>query len=698
MTSQLASALAAAHAANIIHRDVKPANVIVPRSGIVKLVDFGIAKLMTDTDEKHATAGTIAYMSPEQTREAALDARTDIWSLGVVLYEQLAGQRPFRGESDEVLISAIRNQPPPPLTKFRSEVPVQLARVVERCLQKEPAERYQTAEELCSALREWNTGATRSAHSRAPKIILVSLAVFVAAVLGTWGYSRYTGRSQRVDSAISHRTVSVAVLPLIDSTQTESTRYVTEGLADELRSELSRMRNVMVPSYLSSLPYVGTSKTMSQVASEMAANYVVTGAVRRSNDRERVNLRLVDGKNGRVLWTRELESSPGGRPSIARNATKAIVSKLGVSLTPEEKNRLDHAPTSNPVAYDLYLRGRSVELSGLPRNANAAIPVESIRRAQAFYSQARSLDRSFALARARLAVSHMLSATTYDTTPARRDQGRLEAEVALRMDSLLPEAHEALAAYWKRDGNPQKAIDELQAGLRATPNYIDLIVTMERVFVEAGRWEDGASMAERAMRLDPRTPRAAWQATTMYGRMRRYPEAQRARSRLIEISPHDYEVQVIKGQAYLRWKGSVDTLSAILRRIPPEWDVRGMATFGRYTVLRVQRRYRDALEMLDRAPSDLSRDGLVYHPKDLMRAEMYYGLGELGEARQYYESARRVLVDSLAVHPKDASIHAALGLAYAGLGRKRDAAPPSIAPRGPPAMCPGGRSRPPRPG
>jgi serine/threonine-protein kinase len=666
ITTQLAAALGAAHSAGIIHRDVKPANVIVTKSGSVKLVDFGIAKLIADGDnDTHATAGTVAYMSPEQTRRESLDARTDVWSLGVVLYELLAGQRPFRGDGDAEVVSAIREEQPTQLSALRSDVPAQIAGVIDRCLKKNRQERFASMEDLRDALRASGKGRTRL------KFALITATI--AAVAGVAWFASDAASDRDAPGGSTARKASVAVLPFVSSSAADSIGYLTEGLSEEIRTELTRIPSVAVPDYLSSVPYAVTPKPITRIASEMSADYVVTGKAESAPTGAHVQVFVYSGKDGHALWSGAFDTSTGGAARIGREIAKLILSKIDVRIAPAEQSHLDLLPTKNPVAYELYLRGRYAELAGLPRAFLGAPDAERIREAQAFYTRAKTLDPAFAMARARLAATHMASAMTYDTTQARLEQARLEAETALRLDSLIPDAHDVLARYWSRKGDSKQAVDELERALRRTPNDVRLMASLGARYTEAGRWDDAVSELEAASRIDPRNARALFSRATALGRLRRFAEGQKVFSRLIEVSPTDYDARVIKGQAYLRWKGSADTLDALLQEIPRGWDSGGMVTFGRYTVLRVQRRYREALIMLDSSGSKLSRDGLVYHPASLMRAEIYHDLGDSRKARRNYEIARAVMIDSIAVHPADRSIHAALGLAYAGLGRKREA-------------------------
>jgi serine/threonine-protein kinase len=391
-------------------------------------------------------------------------------------------------------------------------------------------------------------------------------------------------------------------------------------------------------------------------------------------ERLNVDVQLFDAADNRTIWSRRYERPVTQLLTIERDIVRATIDHLGVDLGRAERAMLNRPPTTNARAYDLYLQARDIELRSLPTRLHDRMPVGAIQQAQSLYARARDLDPAFASARAGLARMLMYGATSYDNTQARRDQARLEAEIALRLRPGLAEAHAALAAYWRSgERDLPKAIEQAELAAQALPNSADLHFSLGHVYREAGRWEEAVAQYERAMQLDRRDPQPPIQAAFTYARLRRDEAAMRMFDRAILLAPDDHMVKVIKGHTYLRWKGTADTLAAVLRDVPTAWDPDGMATWARYTVLRVQRRDREALAMLAAAPSTLSRDGLVYQPIALMRAHSYESLGERARARAHYELARSVLVDSLAAHPDDASIRVALALAYAGLGRKADA-------------------------
>lgn len=667
---QLANGLSAAHAIGMIHRDVKPANVMIAPSGRVTLVDFGIAKLATDDDtDRQPIAGTIPYMSPEQTEGKALDARTDIWSLGVILHEMLAGQRPFGGDSDTQVIAAIRSEKPRSIASLRRDLGPGMAAVVARCLEKDRQYRFQSASEFCDALAHLQRAVSRPRKRRTAALAAGIVTLAVASVFSwRYGHAAYVNHAA-MDAPLR----SIAILPFTSTMPGDDGTRFEVAVAEDLRIECGRIRSLTVPSYSSSRKYVPSRTSSTQTAKELHADWVLAGTVNAAAGGVALEVHLMDGRTGTERMSRRYV--PGNlRTDVVRAAVRDLVLVLDIPLTQEQGDQLSRDRTVNARAYEQYLRGLNVELAGTPHAALGKPSPGSIRSAQGFYAQARSLDPGFSSARARLALSHMASAIAYDTTRSRLDQARLEAEAALRREPASPEPHLALAQYWSQLGETDRAIEELKHGLGDTPNNVSLHLAMGMRYLEVGRREEGVAELEHALRLDPRNPVAAAHVALASGQLNRNEVAMTAFNRAIAISPNDNEMKLIKGHFYLRWKGTADTLIAELRRIPSDWDERGMATFAWYTALRIQRKYRDGLAMLDRSKSTLSRDGIVlYYPTSLMRAVMLSDLGEMTKAKTWYERARDELADSTAADPSNASAHSALALADAGLQRRNDA-------------------------
>lgn len=725
----VARALAHAHRQGVVHRDIKPANILLNQDGDALVADFGVAKALASAQEPAGSAeanlrdgvlvsnvhdakpqaeltgatlalGTPAYMAPEQVRGSrGTDHRADLYSFGVVAYELLTGVSPFGGRPKHEQLAAHLAEVPEPVASRQPDIPETLATLVDRLLAKRPAARPRDATEVLtildaaaaagptpdprddaravSATDEFRPRLDELSHRRrlqrrTSMIGVTALLAVAAGALLARGW-------------MMAQTVSIAVLPFNALGDTADTNYLAASLSDGIGTDLGRLRRVITTGYVTASTYRGSTTPLKQIAAELQVRAIVHGSVERRDERVRVDAHLLDAEDGRRLWGHRYERPASEVLEIQRDIERAIMAILRIRPTSAERAALGRAPTSVSRAYDLYLRGRAVELAGLAGQSREllrswrlpglepAVPADNIRRAQSLYAQARDVDPDFAAARAKLARMHVLAAATYDATDARRVQARLEAEAALRLSPGLPEAHEALASYWALEGDVGKAIEELGLALVGFPNSADLHLALGSMFRRAGRFDDAVTEFDHAMRLDPRSPRAAFLLALSNGRLGRREEAKRAYDRAIALAPDYHMVRVIKGFGYLHWTGIPDTLAATMQDVPADWDPDGMATYARYTALWTQRRHADALAMLDSSRTELSRDGLVYQPISLMRARIQEALGEENLAQASYTTARGVLQDSLEAYPSDASIRVSLGLAYAGLGRRTDA-------------------------
>jgi TolB-like protein/Flp pilus assembly protein TadD/tRNA A-37 threonylcarbamoyl transferase component Bud32 len=678
IATRLTRGLGAAHQAGIVHRDLKPANVMLLPDGGVKILDFGLAKASDLTlTGSWARLGTIAYMAPEQVHGHKVDPRADLWALGVVLYEMVSGSRPFGGGHEIGVAHAILYDPLPQASTVRDEIPAELDDVIERCLRKDPAERPQSAEELATALGEvrLDQGAPLLRRLRRARMLVARRGRWrMAMIVAMVGLVAAAGAGlARRRTAATLRPVSLAVLPFDRQGDSAATDYMAVGLSDGIGTELRRLRGVIAPGYVTASNYRASPKSPQQIGTELEVGAVLRGTLQRADDRLRVDAQLLGAGDGRQLWARRYERSASELQEIQRDIVRATLATLRIRPTKGEQDLLSRPPAINPSAYDTYLQGRAIELAGDSRTPWRPFPPDNIRRAMSLYSRARDLDPRFAAARARLALMHTLAAATYDTTEGRREQARVEAEIALRLRPDLPEPHEALASYWSLRGDAAKSIEELGLALAAFPNSADLRRAHGVTLTSAGRYDEGVAELEQAVQLEPTSLKATADLATTYSRLRRREEAVQALDRAIALGPEFHPAKVIKGLVYLRWKGTSDTLAALMERVPPDWDPDGVATYCRYVVFSVQRRYADGLAMLDQSRSQLYRDGLLFQPTSLMRAQFYEALGNRKMAQASYAAANSVIQDSIDAHPADPSIRVALGLAYAGLGRTADA-------------------------
>ncbi len=360
---QIAQGLAKTHSKDIVHRDIKPANVLITEDGQVKIIDFGLAKLTGRTvlTKTGTTMGTVAYMSPEQTQGAAVDHRTDIWALGVMFYEMLAGENPFKGEYEQAVMYSIMNEDPEFITKVRSEVPVKMEQILEKALKKDADKRFQTIEEMLSELQ--TVGAKLKSgelkiRSRLLKIgrkqrIRLFRAVAVFAVLIAAG-GLYLWRTKIGEAT----PVSIAILPLKSITEDTSQEWFTDGMTDALITNLAKIGGLRVISRSSVMRYKGTNKPMPEIAQELGVDYVVDGSVLKMGDQVKISARLVDASRDEYVWADDYERAFSNVLGLQGEIAQTIASQIQVKLTPQEEVRLASARPVNPEAYEAYLKGQ----------------------------------------------------------------------------------------------------------------------------------------------------------------------------------------------------------------------------------------------------------------------------------------------------------------------------------------------------
>jgi serine/threonine protein kinase/tetratricopeptide (TPR) repeat protein len=702
IVSQVAAGLTAVQEQKLVHRDIKPSNIMVRlrEDGRVtaKIIDLGLAKGVSEPGTESAIstpgafAGTPQYASPEQFAGLGVDIRSDLYSLGVTLWEMLVGQVPFRGQPSEVMSQ--HQRAPLPIEQLKG-LPHPVTVLLQVLLEKDPAQRIQGPEELLYAIG-LVTDAIAAGHSVAvEKLSLVSgrspvaagqpakfprsLVVFFTsprsrflawlvvlvllggAVILVTNRSFKTGQEAPPTTSIKAPEKSIAVLPFESLSDNKGDTYFADGVQDEILSKLAKLSQLKVISRTSVMAYRPGNRDVRSIGTTLGVTNVVEGTVQRDGNRIRITTELIDARTDETLWSESYQRDLTDIFAIQSEIAGAVASKLSARLSPQEQKNIAERPTTNLEAYDLYLQAKEL----VPNWRFVAQGADDLRKAVTLLEEATQKDPKFTLAYCLLARAHDdLYFYSIDTTPERRALAEAAANEALRLEPDNPEAHLAEAYHLYSTRNYERASVQVELAQRALPNSPEAFWLAARIDERLGRWDEATKAFEKAYSLDPRNPDIVYELADNYQERGRYREAEQIYTRFNEVEPDSPQKGSLQNN-----QAALDTLSSTQKNQQP-W------VSDRFWSAVYARDWTAAKQILDESSDQNLIVGSrvkVVIPRQCGEIYLAAYQGKHPTMENGFAAARDQLAQRVEAHPDDVQLLSVLGLIDAFLGRKQEA-------------------------